>query len=272
LGAGNHFLDVLIVSEIFDKETASVYGLEEDMVVVLIHCGSRGLGHQVASDYIKLMDEEYGHPDFDRGLVNAPIKSELGQKYLSAMKCASNFAYANKQLITHNVREAMEEFFPEFKARVVSDVCHTLAKVEEHEGREVLVMRKGATRSFGSDRKEVARKYSKVGGPVLIPGSMGTSSYVLRGTNKAEEISFGSTAHGAGREKSRTEAREQLTFDEAKKRMESEGIYVRSGSHKGLVEEAPSSYKDVSEVVRVSHELGIGKKVARMDPLIVVIG
>ncbi|MCH7850569.1 MAG: RtcB family protein [Nanoarchaeota archaeon] len=272
LGAGNHFLDILVVSEIFDKKTAEVYGLLENMVVVLIHCGSRGLGHQVASDYIKLMDEKYGHPEFDRELVHAPIGSLLGQKYLSAMRCAANFAFANKQLITHNVREAMKKFFPEFKMDVVADICHNIAKIEKHMGRELLIMRKGATRSFGPKRKEIPSKYRGVGYPILIPGSMGTSSYVLAGTNRAEEISFGSTAHGAGREKSRTEARANVTYESAVKNMKDLGVYVKSRSHKGIIEEAPSSYKDVSEVVRVSDSLGIGKKVVRLDPLIVVIG
>lgn len=272
LGAGNHFLDVLVVSEVFDKETAKVYGIEEDQVVVLIHCGSRGLGHQVASDYIKKMNEEYGHPSYDRELVHAPIKSDLGGKYLSAMKCAANFAFANKQLITHNVREAMKEFFPKISMDVVYDVCHNIAKVEEHSGRELLVMRKGATRSFGPGRREIPLKYMDVGCPVLIPGSMGTSSYVLAGTKTAEEISFGSTAHGAGREKSRTRAREDLTYEEAVLNMKNLGVFVKSRSHKGIIEEAPGSYKDVSAVVRVSDELGIGRKVARMDPKIVVIG
>jgi len=276
LGAGNHFLDVLTVEEIFDKEIAKVFGLEKDQVVILIHCGSRGLGHQVASDYIQLMDKEFGHPEFDRELVNAPIKSELGKKYLGAMAAAANFAFANKQLITYFVREDLKHYFPKFRAEVVYDICHNIAKFEKHsingKEREVLVMRKGATRSFGPGRKEIPEDYRKVGQPVLIPGSMGTPSYVLCGTKKAEEVSFGSTAHGAGRVKSRTRARSDMTFEEAKKRMEKRGIFVESGGKKGMVEEAPESYKDIEEVVNVSHELGIGKKVAKLKPLLVVIG
>ncbi|MEA3248498.1 MAG: RtcB family protein [Nanoarchaeota archaeon] len=276
LGAGNHFLDILIVDEIFDENIAKVFGLEKEQIVIMIHCGSRGLGHQVASDYIKLMDEKYGHPDFDRELINAPIKSELGQKYLSAMACAANFAFANKQLITHWIREDMKHYFPNFKAEVVYDICHNIAKFEKHiidgKEKEVLVMRKGATRSFGPGRKEIPKDYRNVGQPVLIPGSMGTSSYVLCGTKKAEEISFGSTAHGAGRIKSRTQAHKDMTFEEAKKDMEKRGIFVEFGGKKGLIEESPYSYKNIEEVVRVSHKAGIGKKVAKLKPVLVIIG
>ncbi len=272
LGAGNHFLDVLIVDEIFDEDVARVFGLEKDQVVILIHCGSRGLGHQVASDYIKLMDDEYEHPDFDRELVNAPIKSELGKKYLSAMACAANFAFANKQLITHFVRQDLKHYFPDLKIDVVYDICHNIAKFEKHGDKEVLVMRKGATRSFGPGREEIPEDYRKVGQPVLIPGSMGTSSYVLCGTKKAEELTWGSTAHGAGRVRSRTEAHRQMTFEDAKKDMEARGILVEFGGEKGLIEESPFSYKDIDEVVRVSDEAGIGKKVAKLRPVLVVIG
>ena len=276
LGAGNHFLDVLVVDEIFDKKVAKVFGLEEGQVVMLIHCGSRGLGHQVASDYIQLMDKKYGHPDFDRELVNAPIKSELGKKYLSAMACAANFAFANKQLITHWIREDMKHYFPNFKAEVVYDICHNIAKFEKHvidgKEKEVLVMRKGATRSFGPGRKEIPEDYRKVGQPVLIPGSMGTPSYVLVGTKEAEEKSFGSTAHGAGRVRSRSDAHKKMSFEDAKKDMKKRGVFVEFGGQKGMVEESPFSYKDIDEVVRVSDEAGIGKKVARLIPKLVIIG
>jgi tRNA-splicing ligase RtcB len=272
LGAGNHFLDVLIVDEVFDKDVAKVFGLEKGQVVMLIHCGSRGLGHQVASDYIKLMDDEYGHPDFDRELVNAPIRSELGKKYLSAMACAANFAFANKQLITHWIREDMKHYFPDFRAEVVYDICHNIAKFEKFGGKGVLVMRKGATRSFGPGRKEIPEDYRKVGQPVLIPGSMGTPSYVLVGTKKAEEISWGSTAHGAGRVRSRSEAHKKMSFEDAKKDMEKRGVFVEFGGWKGMIEESPFSYKDIDEVVRVSDEAGIGKKVVKLVPKLVVIG
>lgn len=272
LGAGNHFLDVLTVDEIFDENIAKTFGLKKDQIVIMIHCGSRGLGHQVASDYIKLMDEEYGHPGFDRELVNAPINSELGQKYLGAMACAANFAFANKQLVTHWVREDLKHYFPDLKAEVVYDVCHNIAKFEEFDGKEVLIIRKGATRSFGPGRKEVPEDYREIGQPVLIPGSMGTPSYVLCGTKKAEEMSWGSTAHGAGRAKSRTQAKKDMTLEEAEKDMEKRGVFVESGGKKGLIEESPSSYKDIDEVIRVSDEAGIGKKVAKLKPILVIIG
>ena len=272
LGAGNHFLDVLIVDEIFDKKIAKVFGLEIGQVVILIHCGSRGLGHQVASDYIKLMGEKYGYPDFAKELVNAPIKSELGQNYIGAMSCAANFAFANKQIITYFIRENMKYYFPNFKAKVVYDICHNIAKFEKVDGKEILVVRKGATRSFGPGRIEIPKDYRNVGQPVLLPGSMGTASYVLCGTKKAEEISWGSTAHGAGRIKSRGQAREDISFIDAKRDMKKRGILVEFGKQKGMIEESPFSYKDVDEVVRVSDEAGIGKKVAKLRPVIVVIG
>jgi len=313
LGAGNHFLDFLVVDEVFDEGVAKVFGLEKGQVVILIHCGSRGLGHQVASDYIKLMEKEYGFPEFDRELVHAPIKSELGKKYLGAMAAAANFAFANKQLITHFVRGEMKKFFPKFEADVVYDICHNIAKFEkipvanfqcpesssedsslpplianashslsensvkqgdeaEDLERDVLVLRKGATRSFGPGRDEVCSDYRDVGAPVLIPGSMGTPSYVLVGTKKAEETTFGSTAHGAGRVKSRSEMKRKLTFDEAVKEMEKRGVFVESKSQKGMIEENPMAYKDIDEVVRVSHEAGIGKKVVRLQPIMVLIG
>lgn len=276
LGAGNHFLEIQVVDKIFDEEIAKVFGLKEGQVVIMIHCGSRGLGHQVASDYIRLMDNEYGHPDFDRELVNAPINSELGKAYLSAMACSANFAFANKQIITHFIRQDLKKYFPNVDVRVVYDVCHNIAKFEKHfvEGVEkvVLVIRKGATRSFGEGRNEIPEKYGKVGQPVLIPGSMGTSSYVLRGTKIAEEKSFGSTAHGAGRLKSRMKAKKEIGFEKAKKEMEELGVEVESGSVKGLVEEMPSSYKDIDEVVRVSEKSGLGKIVARLKPIAVMKG
>ena len=272
LGAGNHFLDVLVVDEIFNDKTAKVFGLIKDQVVVMIHCGSRGLGHQVASDYIQEMAKVYGFPSFSKDLVNAPIKSELGKKYLSAMSCAANFAFANKQIITHLVRKDLESYFPNFKAEVVYDICHNIAKIEKHEGKEILIMRKGATRSFGPGRIEIPEKYRSVGQPVLLPGSMGTPSYVLTGTNEAEEKSFSSTAHGAGRIRSRTKAKEEMTFEDATKDMESRGVFVEYGSNKGMIEESPFSYKDIDEVVRISDTAGLGKKVAKLRPVLVIIG
>jgi tRNA-splicing ligase RtcB (3'-phosphate/5'-hydroxy nucleic acid ligase) len=276
LGAGNHFLEVGYVEHIFDENIARVFGLTKDSITIMVHCGSRGLGHQVAGDYIQLMEKKYGYPKEDRELVNAPITSETGKKYISAMSCAANYAFANKQLITHFIREDLKHYFPDIKIDVVYDVCHNIAKFEKHVidgiSKDILVMRKGATRSFGPGRIEVPEDYRNVGQPVLIPGSMGTASYVLVGTKKAEEISFGSTAHGAGRVESRTFARKNIRSEDIKKELEKKGIDIEAGSYKGIVEEAPSAYKDVDEVVRVSHEAGIGKLVARLKPIMVMKG
>jgi len=263
LGSGNHFLEVQYVDEIFDEEKAKRFGLKKN--------------HQVASDYIKKMEEKYGIKNLpDRELVNAPIKSQLGKDYISAMSAAMNFAFANRQLITHWVREELKYFFPKSKIEVVYDVCHNIAKFEEYiiDGKKkiVCVHRKGATRSFGKGRKEIPLAYREIGQPVIIPGSMGTSSYVLIGTKKAEEISFGSTVHGAGRIKSRASALKILNSEEIGKKLESRGIKIRTGSMKSLSEEAPEVYKDVDEVVKVVDELGISKKVAKLKPLIVVKG
>jgi tRNA-splicing ligase RtcB len=276
LGAGNHFLELQVVDEILNKEIAKEFGLEKGMITIMVHCGSRGLGHQVASDYIQLMEKEYGYPKQDRELVNAPIKSDLGKKYLSAMACAANFGFANKQLITHWIRETMTKMFPKFKAEVIYDVCHNIAKIEEHKvdgkKKKILIMRKGATRAFGPGRKELPKKYQVTGQPVIIPGSMGTASYVLVGTNESEEFSFSSTAHGAGRVSSRTFANKNLNAEIIEKELNAKGIELISGSKKGIVEEAPQVYKDIDEVVSVSDKAGLAKLVAKLKPLAVMKG
>jgi tRNA-splicing ligase RtcB len=277
LGAGNHFLEIQEVDEIFDDKTAKVFGLKKGQITILIHCGSRGLGHQVASDYIKEMEKEYGFKNLsDRELINAPLKSKLGQNYISAMNCAANFAFANRQLITHGVRETFRKIFPDVKIEIVYDVCHNIAKIEEYvvDGKKIklCVHRKGATRSFGSDRKEIPEKYRKVGQPVLIPGSMGTSSYVLVGTKKAEETTFGSTAHGAGRAKSRTSAIKEFRGEKIKEELNAKKIEIKAGNWKSLAEEAPEAYKDIDEIVRIVDEEGLSKKVAKLKPLIVIKG
>jgi len=277
LGAGNHFLDVQYVEEILDEKTAKAFGLKKDQVVIMIHCGSRGLGHQIASDYIKKMEEEYGIKNLpDRELINAPVKSKLGKEYFSAMAAAANFAFANKQIILHWLREELKRIFPKIEIEVVYNVCHNIAKIEEYvidgKKKKVCVHRKGATRSFGPGRKEIPEAYRDVGQPVLIPGSMGTASYVLVGTKKAEELTFGSTVHGAGRVMSRTGAVKTINSSEVKKELAKEKILVRIGSGKSLLEEAPAAYKDIDEVVNVVHDLGISKKVARLRPLVVVMG
>ncbi len=277
LGAGNHFLDVHYVDEIFDEKTAKAFGLEKNQVTIMIHCGSRGLGHQVASDYIKLMEDKYGFKNLpDRELINAPINSELGKDYYSAMAAAANFAFVNKQIITHWIREEMKYLFPKVKIDVVYDVCHNIAKFEEFvvngKKQKVCVHRKGATRSFGAGRKEIPSAYRKVGQPVLIPGSMGTASYVLVGTKKAEELTWGSSVHGAGRVLSRTKAMKKMQGEEVRDMLKKQGIELRARSWKSVSQEGPYSYKDIEEVVRVIDNLGISKKVARLKPLVVVIG
>lgn len=278
LGAGNHFLEVQYIDEVFDKELAKIFGIKEGDVTIMIHCGSRGLGHQVASDYIQLMEKEYGYPKQDRELVNAPIKSKLGKDYFAAMSAAANFAFANKQLITHWIREEMNYLFPEkkIKIEVIYDVCHNIAKFEEHiidgKKKEVCIHRKGATRSFGAGRVEIPEAYRKIGQPVIIPGSMGTSSYLLIGTKKAEELTFGSTVHGAGRVSSRNMAMRNISGEEVKNTLSKKGIEVRAGSVHGLAAEAPEVYKDIDEVIKVVDELGINKKVARLKPVLVMKG
>jgi len=277
VGAGNHFLEIQFVDEIYDRKAANILGLEENQIIMMIHCGSRGLGHQVASDYIQAMEQEYGFKDLpDRELINAPIKSKLGRDYFSAMSAAANFAFANKQIITHWTREEMKNFFPDIKIDVIYDVCHNIAKFEEHivDGKKkmVCVHRKGATRAFGAGREEVPKVYREIGQPVLIPGSMGTASYILVGTKKAEELTFGSTVHGAGRVQSRSSALRNLRGEDIKKELNKKGIEVKAGSWKSLAEEAPEAYKDIDEVVRVVDELGISKKVARLKPMVVIKG
>ena len=278
LGAGNHFLEIQKIDRIYDEKIAKVFGIDnKENVTIMIHCGSRGLGHQVASDYIKLMEDKYGFKDLpDRELVNAPINSDLGQKYYDAMNAAANFAFANKQMINHWVRETMEGIFGKIDIDVVYEVCHNIAKMEKHkiDGsiKKVCVHRKGATRSFGPGRDEIPEVYRSVGQPVLIPGSMGTASYVLVGTKKAEEVSFGSTAHGAGRVSSRTKALQTISGEHVKHELEKKGIEVKALSWKSLAEEAPEVYKDIDEVVRISHEVGIGNLVVRVVPLSVMKG
>ena len=279
LGAGNHFLEIQKVDKIYDEKIAKTFGIEkEGQITLMIHCGSRGLGHQVASDYIKLMEDKYGYSNLpDRELVNAPINSDLGQQYYQAMCAGINYAFCNRQMITHWVRDVFKKVMGSSDGmKMVYDVCHNLAKFEKHDidGKmtKVCVHRKGATRSFGPGREEIPEVYRKIGQPVLIPGSMGTASYLLVGTKTAEKISWGSTAHGAGRVASRSYALRNFRGDEVKKNMEEMGIKVKAGSLKGLAEECHKVYKDIDEVARVSTELGIGNKVARLIPCGVMKG
>ena len=279
LGAGNHFLELQKVDKIYDKEVAKAFGIEKQgQVTVMIHCGSRGLGHQVASDYIRSMEDKFGIEGLpDRELINAPIQSEMGQDYYKAMCCAINFAFANRHLIMHWTRESFEKIFGSSDGMdMVYDVCHNIAKFEDHEidgkTKKVCIHRKGATRSFGPGREEIPEVYRKVGQPVIIPGSMGTASYLLVGTKKAEEVSFGSTAHGAGRLMSRHAAMRLQRGEDVVKDLAKKGITIKGASWKGLAEEAPQAYKDIDEVVRVSDSLGLAKKVVRLIPVEVMKG
>jgi tRNA-splicing ligase RtcB len=277
LGSGNHFLEIQEVETIFDKKTAAVMGVKEGTIAIMIHCGSRGLGHQTASDYIMAMEKEYGFTHLpDRELACAPINSPLGEKYRAAMAAAANFAFANRQIITYQMRNVFEKHFPKINIKLVYDIAHNIAKFEQHningKKKEVCVHRKGATRSFGPGRKEIPVRYRKIGCPIFLPGSMGTYSYVLVGTEKAEQRSFGSAAHGAGRVLSRSYAVKNFSYERVERELKNAGVAFRTGNKKGLVEEAPESYKDINEVARVSDQLGLGKLVARFKPVAVVKG
>jgi len=279
LGAGNHFLEIQKVSHIYDQQVAQVFGIQsEGQILVMIHCGSRGLGHQVASDYIRLMENRYGIKGLpDRELINAPIRSELGQEYYQSMSAAVNYAFSNRQMIAHWVRNVFEKVMGSSKGMdQIYDVCHNVAKFENHkiagELKEVCIHRKGATRSFGPGREEIPSIYRSVGQPIIIPGSMGTASYILVGTSEAEELSFSSTAHGAGRVMSRHEALRRFRGEQIKRELESKGVELKSTSWKGVAEEASQAYKDIDEVVKVSHEVGIGKLVAKVTPVAVMKG
>ncbi len=279
LGAGNHFLEIQYVDQIYHEDAAEAMKLKKGQIVVMIHCGSRGLGHQVCSDFIRIMEEE--NPKLadslvDRNLIYAPAESEVSKRYFKAMCAAANFAWCNRQIIAHNVREAFKEIFPKSKVEQIYDIAHNIAKLEEHkvdgEMKKVYLHRKGATRAFPPGSLVIPKKYRKFGQPIMIPGSMGTASYVLVGSEKAMELSFGSTAHGAGRVMSRNKAKELFRGEKVKADLEKQNIYIKAASWKGISEEAPLVYKDVDEVVKISDKVGIGKAVARFKPLGVVKG
>jgi tRNA-splicing ligase RtcB len=283
LGAGNHFIEVDVVGEIFDPQAAAAMGLEEGSLVVQIHCGSRGFGHQICSDSVRAFQpvvQKYGIQLPDRELVCAPLDSPEGQDYLAAMRCAANYAFANRQVLAHNARRAFEEALAgkvgSFHLHQVYDVAHNMGKVETHtiDGEElrVCVHRKGATRSFGPGSPGLPAEYSQTGQPVLVPGSMGTASWVLAGTQTSMDLSYGSCCHGAGRVMSRSQAKRQIEGRELRRTLEAEGIHVLAGSLAGLVEEAPEAYKDVDEVVETVVGAGIARKVARIEPVIVIKG
>lgn len=278
VGSGNHFVEVQIVDAIFDDKTAGKFGLESGQVVVMIHCGSRGFGHQICTDYIRKIEKRY--PEIveqlpDRNLVYAPIGSDIAVQYWGAMNAAANFAFTNRHILGDNIRKVLKEMFGA-DTRTVYDVCHNIAKREIHmidgEEREVIVHRKGATRAFPPGSAQVPQAYRDVGQPVIIPGSMGTASFVLVGQKESMTESFGSTAHGAGRLMSRTQAKKEYPASSVERHLRSRGVTLRSRTKKGISEEAPGAYKDVDDVVEVSDRAGIAGKVARLVPIGVVKG
>ena len=283
LGSGNHFLEIQKVAEIHDEEAANRMGIKEGTITVLIHCGSRGFGHQVCSDYLRVAEqamEKYNINLPDRELACVPNNSEEGESYRKAMFAALNFAWSNRQMITHWTRKSFERVFNQTESdldmKLVYDVAHNIAKVEKHkvggEERKLVVHRKGATRAFPSNRNEIPSKYRDLGQPVLVPGSMGTSSWILLGKPNSMDLSFGSTAHGAGRTMSRSKARRNYTEDYVKKSLNDKGIFIKALTRDGVVEETPEAYKDVDAVVNVSHNLGIASKVAKLVPIGVIKG
>lgn len=279
LGSGNHYLEVQEVVELFDTEVASAFGLRESDAVVSIHCGSRGLGHQIGTDFLRKMviaAPGYGITLPDRELACAPINSDLGRSYLGAMRAAINCALANREVITHLVRHTFAEILPKANLRLIYDVSHNTCKVEEHEidgaKRKLFVHRKGATRAFAPGHPDLPAALKATGQPVLIGGSMGTASYVLVGTSQGEVRSFSSSCHGAGRRMSRHQATKQWKGRELIDYLATKGILVRSPSYRGVAEEAPGAYKDVTAVVDAAHEAGLSKKVAKLAPMVCVKG
>ncbi len=276
LGGGNHFLEVQVVDRVYDAAAAKALGIAEGRITVLIHTGSRGLGHQVATDWLKVMDAvmvHYGIAVPDRQLACAPFASHEGQGYFKAMAAAANFGFCNRPVIAHRVREAFARLLgPRAELRLVYDVAHNTAKVEQHGDEELCVHRKGATRAFGPSNPETPAAYRGVGQPVFIPGSMGTASHVLVGTDEALQLSLGSCCHGAGRTLSRSASKKRVQGSTLRKELEKQGIVVRCTSNAELAEEAPLAYKDVDRVVGVVHAAGIARKVARLRPVGVVKG
>jgi tRNA-splicing ligase RtcB (3'-phosphate/5'-hydroxy nucleic acid ligase) len=288
LGSGNHFLEVDTINEIMDEDAAKIFGIaSKDQVCFLIHCGSRGLGHQICSDYLRIAEAvqtKYNIILPDRELACAPAGSKEAENYRLAMGCALNYAWTNRQMITHRVRKAFERVMQmsedDLRMKLVYDVAHNICKVEEHsvdfddpkKKRKVFVHRKGATRAFPKGSEVIPQEYRKAGQPVFIPGSMGTASWVLLGKEESMLASFGSTAHGAGRMLSRAAASRQYPYSQVKHNLEERGIVLESASKRGITEEAPGAYKDVDIVAEVSHRAGIASKVVRLTPIAVVKG
>ena len=284
LGSGNHFLEIQQIQEIFDENAAKVMGLEKGQITVLIHCGSRGFGHQVCSDYLRYSEKslkKYNIELIDRELACVPNNSIEGENYRKAMYSALNFAWSNRQIITHFTRKTFEKIFSSSETgldmKLVYDVAHNIAKVERYkvdgEGmRDLVIHRKGATRAFPAGMEQVPEKYRQIGQPVIIPGSMGTASWILVGNKKSLDLSFGSTAHGAGRTMSRGAAKKSYTVEKVKAELDAKGIYIKALTKNGIVEETPLAYKDVDAVVNVSDKLGIATKVAKLVPIGVIKG
>ena len=274
LGSGNHFLEIQRVDEIYDEEVAKKFGLFKGQITVMIHCGSRGAGHQICTDHLEVLTRavhKYNIDIPDKQLACAPLGTPEAENYFGGMVCAANYAWANRHIIAHWTREVFEKYFPDGKLDLVYDVAHNVAKIEEHDvdgvRKRLYVHRKGATRAFGPSRSEVPDVYRDVGQPVLIPGSMGTASYVLCGRDRASEVTFGSACHGAGRIMSRSEAKRTFAGQDIKAALNAQGIKVRATHPAMLAEEAPQVYKPSNEVVDVVHNLGIATKVARLVPL-----
>jgi tRNA-splicing ligase RtcB len=280
IGSGNHFLEIQYVEQIHDEAAARAMNIETGQVVVLIHCGSRGLGHQVCTDYLAEMGpamKRYNISLPDRQLACVPIQSREGQAYLAAMRASANFAWANRQAILHFLRGSVRKVFGNStRLSLIYDVCHNIAKRERHEvagqNRDVLVHRKGATRAFPPGHREIPGAYKHVGQPVLIPGSMGTASWILVGADGAMRETFGSVCHGAGRLMSRTAARRGRNAREVLTKLEEQGILARSETRDGILEEIPEAYKNVDEVIEVVHAAGLARKVARLRPMGVIKG
>ncbi|OGW14047.1 MAG: RNA-splicing ligase RtcB [Nitrospirae bacterium GWA2_42_11] len=279
LGSGNHYLEIQYVAEVYDEEVSQVFGLYRDDVVVSVHCGSRALGHQIGTDYLKTLAEasrKYNIPIRERELVCAPINSPEGRKYYSAVCAGINCALANRQVISHLVREAFSDVVPKARISILYDVSHNTCKIEEHpvEGRvkRLYIHRKGSTRAFGPGRREIPEEYSSAGQPVLIGGTMGTCSYILVGTDTGMKHAFGSACHGAGRALSRTQAKKKWRGDVLLRELASKGIIIRAHSFSGAAEEAPGAYKDVTEVVDATHKAGLAKKVVMLKPMACIKG
>jgi tRNA-splicing ligase RtcB len=274
LGSGNHYLELQIVDRIFDEEVAKAFGLFQDQLIVTLHCGSRGLGHQIGTDYSRELvraSQKYNLPLPDKELGSAPITSKEGERYISAVNCGINAALANRQVIAHLVRQVFQKVF-HIDIRQLYDIGHNTCKFEDHDGKKVLVHRKGATRAFGPNHPEIPTKYRNAGQPVLIGGTMGTSSFILTGTDLGMKETFGSACHGAGRSMSRKRAKKRFWGKDVAKDLAKKGITIHAHSYAGVAEEAPGAYKDVEHVVNAMHDAGVVRKVVQVRPVGVVKG